>query len=167
MGAVDVLLSSPIPVVLSIFLNVVLLAAGWFFVIPLIDRERKLQEAHDTLVLDSTANSKQTADVLVTLSQSLEEIRTIVERPVSTNLDSLIEAQRSYTETVTSLLKEIRSSLDSDDRDNSQMLTLLTNLERNSERLIRTAADISEKQSQVSGILIGMHTPWANNPRGV
>lgn len=157
MGAIDLLLSSPIPVVLSVFLNAILFIVGYFFVLPMIEAKKTLVSTNSQLADDVSKHNQKTADALTQLSQAVSEIKSLVERPVSTELNTLIDVQKRTNESIVSLLGDIRSTLDSGSRDSPQIIDALDALERHCERILRNCSDINDKQSQLTGIMLGLN----------
>jgi hypothetical protein len=161
MGAIDLLYSSPIPVILAMGLNAFLMAGYWFFVFPMMDELKALRKRS----AEFDANYLQSADAIKQMSQILEEIREAVERPVS-NQD--VNAVVAVCENIMVSINDIRVNLGKDNpRERAELLNQVDNIERNSERILRTISEVSEKQSQVTGLILGINMQRGTPPRGV
>lgn len=160
MGAIDVLYSSPIPVSLAIGFNLILLAVGWFYVLPLqeeVKSLRKRAENFDNSYLQSVDAIKKMQDVL-------DQIHDAVKHPDTQALTSLAVV----CDSIMGQMNDIRSNLGKEDpRDRAELLNLLESVERNSERILRTVSDVSDKQSQVTGLMLGLGMQRGNPPRSV
>ncbi len=162
MGAIDLLYSSPIPVILAMGLNALLMAGYWFFVFPVMDEVKALRKRG----AEFDASYLQSADAVKQMSQILEEIREAVERPVS-NQD--VVAVVAVCENIMVSINDIRVNLGKDNpRERAELLNQVDNIERNSERILRTISEVSEKQSQVTGLILGINMQRGTTPpRGV
>lgn len=160
MGAIDVLYSSPIPVSLAIGFNLILLAVGWFFVLPLheeVKSLRKRAENFDNSYIQSVESIKKMQD-------DLDEILGLLKHPDNTALVSLAV----MCDTLLSQMNDMRNNIGKEDpRERAELINLLESLERNSERILRTVSDVSDKQSQVTGLMLGLGMQRGNPPRGV
>ena len=163
MGAIDVLYSSPIPVTLAMGMNIILLAVFYFYVFPLQEEVKALRKRasdFDTSYLDSV-------EVIEQMSEKLDEIHIFLKTP-----NPEIAALSTLSKDVLSMLQDVRANVNADDpRNHAELINLMEALERNSERILRTVSDVSDKQSQVTGIMLGMgmqrNSGGPNHPRGV
>lgn len=161
MGAIDVLYSSPIPVILAMGLNALLMAGYWFFVFPLLDEVKNLRKRS----ADFDASYLQSADAIKEMSQTLALIQEAVERPVSTHD---IAAVVNVCENIMASINDIRVNLGKENpRENAELMHQIENIERNSERILRTISEVSEKTSQVTGIILGINMQRGTPARGV
>jgi predicted PurR-regulated permease PerM len=160
MGAIDVLYSSPIPVSLAIGFNLILLAVGWLFVLPLHEEVKSLRKRAENF-----DNSYiQSVDAIKKMQDDLDEILGVVKHPDTQALTSLAVV----CDSLMSQVNDIRNNLGKEDpRERAELLNLLESLERNSERILRTVSDVSDKQSQVTGLMLGLGMQRGNPPRGV
>jgi molybdenum-dependent DNA-binding transcriptional regulator ModE len=160
MGAIDVLYSSPIPVSLAIGFNLILLAVGWLFVLPLHEEVKSLRKRAENF--DNSYS--QSVDAIKKMQDDLDEILGVVKHPDTQALTSLAVV----CDALMSQVNDIRNNLGKEDpRERAELLNLLETLERNSERILRTVSDVSDKQSQVTGLMIGLGMQRGNPPRGV
>lgn len=168
MGAIDVLYSSPIPVALAMGFNVILLAVFYFYVFPLQEEVKALRlrsAEFDTKYMDSVVVISDSVEVIEQMSDKLNEIHVFLKTP---NAD--VAALASVCTSILTVVQDIRSSAShGDPRKHAELLSLIEALERNSERILRTVSDVSDKQSQVTGIMLGMgmQRHSGDGPRGV
>jgi len=161
MGAIDLLYSSPIPVILAIGLNALLMAGYWFYVFPMVDEVKALRKRG----AEFDANYLQSADAIKQMSQLLGEILEAVERPVSSHD---VSAVVTVCDSIMASINDIRVNLGKENpRDRIELMNQVDNIERNSERILRTISEVSEKQSQVTGIILGINMQRGTPPRGV
>lgn len=168
MGAIiDFIYSSPIPTILALAIAIMLGAGYWFFVFPLLDEVKLLRTKNVELQDNLLEHSRKSTDTLAAMSQSLADIKAIVERPGSGGSSS-IEELKTLCDGIVTSLGDIRAGLARDNpRDRANLTTQIDNIDRNIERILRTTSEIGDKQSQVSGIILGLTMQRATPPRGV
>ena len=174
MGAIDVILSSPIPTIVLLVACVLLAAGYWFFVFPLLDevktlrtRDAEWQVKIDDLHVKLTDVNLKSAESLAAFTSTMDKIRAAVEKPSN---DGIQEDFRTFSESIMSSLGDIRLNLGNDTtRQQAELLSQIDNIERTTERILKSVADVSDKQSQVSGMVLGITMRGAGNlpPRGV
>jgi hypothetical protein len=161
MGMIDTIFSSPIPTIIAMLMSLVFGAVIWWFAIP---QSAQLKEAVAKIAvkeLEIKELRTTHTDDLKKMSQMLSEILAIVERPVSIpGLDELRIL-------ITSMAGALNGSQHLDAAMVRELQNSLSAIDRNTERLLRTLSEVSEKQSQVSGIFLGLNMNRGEAPRGV
>lgn len=171
MGAIDAILSSPIPTIVLIVICVMLGAGYWFFVFPLLDeiktlrgRDSEWQGKYDTLQTRLTEVNTKSVDALSTFNATMDKLRAAIEKPA----DSDGKEFENLSETILAALGDIRSNLGKDtSRQQAELLSQIDNIERTTERILKSVADVSDKQSQVSGIILGITMRGGTQARGL
>lgn len=171
MGAIDAILSSPIPTIVLLVACVLLSAGYWFFVFPQIDeiktlrtRDSEWQGKYDTLQARLTEVNTKSVDTLQTFNATMEKLRAAIEKP-----DGDGKEFETLSENILTALGDIRLNLGKDtSRQQAELLSQIDNIERTTERILKSVADVSDKQSQVSGIILGLNMRNGQPPaRGV
>ena len=161
MGMIDTIFSSPIPTIIAMVLALAFGAVIWWFAIP---QMQQLKEALATIVeKDEEIKELRTThtDDLKKMSQMLSEILAIVERPVS------IPAIEEIRNTISTMATALSGNRHLDASTVRELQNCMNAIDRNTERLLRTMSEVSEKQSQVSGIILGLNMHRGEAPRGV
>jgi signal transduction histidine kinase len=161
MGMIDTIFSSPIPTIIAMMLALAFGAVIWWFAIP---QAAQLKEALATIVdKDEEIKELRTThtDDLKKMSQMLSEILAIVERPVS------IPALEELRSLLNSMSGALNGNRHLDSTTVRELQNCMNTIDRNTERLLRTLSEVSEKQSQVSGIILGLNMHRGEAPRGV
>lgn len=169
MGAIDAILSSPIPTIVLLVACILLGAGYWFFVFPQIDeiktlrtRDSEWQGKYDTLQARLTEVNTKSVDTLQTFNATMEKLRAAIEKPDDGKEFEIL------SENILTALGDIRLNLGKDtSRQQAELLSQIDNIERTTERILKSVADVSDKQSQVSGIILGISMRAGNTPRGV
>ena len=169
MGAIDAILSSPIPTIVLLVACILLGAGYWFFVFPQIDeiktlrtRDSEWQGKYDTLQARLTEVNTKSVDTLQTFNATMEKLRAAIEKPDDGKEFEIL------SENILTALGDIRLNLGKDtSRQQAELLSQIDNIERTTERILKSVSDLSDKQSQVSGILLGISMRAGNTPRGV
>ena len=159
MGAIDAILSSPIPTIVLIVICAMLAAGYWFFVFPMIDEIKNLrtrdagwQDKYDTLQTRLTEVNTKSVDTLSSFNATMEKLRAAIEKPA----DGDGKEFETLSENILTALGDIRLNLGKDtSRQQAEMLSQIDNIERTAERILKSVADVIDKQSQVSGIILG------------
>lgn len=161
MGAIDAILSSPIPTIVMIVICILLGAGYWFFVFPLLDeikllrtRDADWQGKYDALQNRLTEINTKSVETLDSFTATMEKLRAAVEKPAGNEIQ---DEFLTLSENIMSSLGDIRLALGKDtSRQQAELLSQVDNIERTAERILKSVADVSDKQSQVSGIILGI-----------
>lgn len=159
MGAIDVLFSSPIPTAISMVVALALGLLIWFWAIPQSATLKKAQTSLEEKDVEIKELRNKHTDDLKRMSQTLDEILTAVERPISI---PILEELKSSLSTI---MGTIRGTKELDATTIREITSTLSTIDRNTERLLRTVSEVSEKQSQVSGIILGISMQRGGEPR--
>lgn len=153
MGFLEVILSSPLPTVLALFVAGILLAGYWFIVLPQLAEMKNLRENH-TEALSTIAkfdeNFIKINDNTTKTNVSLQAVTAIVERQAKQ-----MQVLTQHTLHISQRTKNIE-----------EQVAALQVLARNSEHALRILSEISDKQSQLSGVVFGLNLRGTNPPRG-
>ena len=173
MEFINTIFSSPLPVAISAIIAIACLLGYWFFVLPLLEDVKTLRETNATLTQKlgdefelQKANMQKFTQELATNLQSQQNITELV--TIVSSLKLTVEQQSTALgSTLGQMFEDVRDSLD-------KLGSVLTNssdtsvhknddLRREVERLGRLLEsmtsqlrDMSDKQSQVAGVLTGM-----------
>lgn len=171
MGAIDAILSSPIPTIVLIVVCAMFAAGYWIFVFPQIDeiktlrtRDAEWQGKYDTLQTRLTEVNTKSVDTIQSFNATMEKLRAAIEKP-----DGDGKEFETLSENILTALGDIRLNLGKDtSRQQAELLSQIDNIERTTERILKSVADVSDKQSQVSGIILGLNMRNGQPPaRGV
>lgn len=173
MDFINTIFSSPLPVAISAVIAVACLAGYWFFVIPLLEEVKTLRTKNVELqsllgeeFVQQKASVQRFMAELATGLQSQQNINELV--AVVASLKSTIEQQHhalsgslermlhELQEIVRRLVSAVDNTTDSSGRKDEEIRREVERLGRLIESVSRTVADISDKQSQVAGVLTGM-----------
>lgn len=167
MGAIiDIIYSSPIPTIVAIVIAILLGAGYWFFVFPLLDEVKILRTRNIELENNLLDHSRKNTDALAAMSQMLTDIKTVVERP--TNSGSNADDIRLLCEGIMTSISDMRVNLGRENpRDRAELMNQMDSMDRNIERILRGTSELSEKQSQVTGIILGLTMQRGTPPRSV
>lgn len=167
MELVGALLSGPVPVTVSAVIALSCLAAIWFFALPLLEEVKELRSQNRELQRDVTErmkNSNEEVTILLTkLSYRLEEFdgKKVVESlecfdkvfsEIKTNGRHIVELSERLQVVANSLASHIEVEMTFGREANRE----IERLSRALEQLNGQLTDISERQSQFTGILTGM-----------
>jgi hypothetical protein len=170
MGAIDAILSSPIPTIVLLVVCVLLGAGYWFFVFPLLDeiktlrtRDADWQGKYDALNDKFTESNVKNTETLKSFSATMDTLRAATEK--SAGNDAIQEDFRTFSESIMQSLGDIRLNLGKDtSRQHAELHSQVDNIERTTERILKSVADVSDKQSQVSGIILGITMRGGGSP---
>lgn len=173
MDFIQTIFSSPLPVAISAVIAVACLAGYWFFVIPLLEEAKTLREANaelqskmgDEFELQKANVQRFMQDLATSLhsQQNITELVTVV-GSLKLAIDHQTTALSGGLERMFAEVQEALESLSSTLNNTSETYTRkhddirreVERLGRLLEQLTRQVADISDKQSQVAGVLTGM-----------
>ena len=162
MEAINVLLAGPIPTVIAVLIALCLGAGYWFFVFPLVDEAKRLRTQNESLAADLVQNSSQ---LVLQMSAQLAEIKTICQSHSTTIAQDILPQLLEQHEAQQELLEELKAFI-SDLHNRDKRST--EDLQHTVERLIRAVSEINDKQSQISGVILGLSMTNAHNPvRGI
>lgn len=155
MDFLNAFLSGPVPSVVAIIIALLLAAGYWFFVFPLVNEVASLREINNKMtaeLLQQNANASAFASALKELKHGKLD---------QGALNKLLEAQdivqKSLRDVSNGLLELKEKSL----RTDSELI-------HNLERIVRMVSEVNDKQSQVSGVILGLTMSHAHNPaRGI
>ena len=153
-NVINTILSSPLPTIIAVVVALLLAAGYWFFVLPGMEELKNLRTRNTEL--ESEVLNRLNLDTIDNIKAQLDAIKATVERP--TGLDSLKESLTAIKDGI----RELKESLNTSG--NSSVLLQLNTIERNTERLLRNVADLSDKQSQATGVLLGLSMTSRNAP---
>lgn len=173
MDAIQTIFSSPLPVAISAVIAVACLAGYWFFVIPLMEEVKTLRETNVDLQIKLGGEFEQQK---ASIQKFMQEVMTGVQNQQNVGeLVSVVNALRTTVEqqtnalnsTLVRILDDIQESIarlspvmtnisETSARKDDEIRREVERLGRLLESLTRTVADISDKQSQVAGVLTGM-----------
>ena len=153
-NVINTILSSPLPTIIAVVVALLLAAGYWFFVLPGMEELKNLRTRN--MELESEVLNRLNLDTIDNIKAQLDAIKATVERP--TGLDSLKESLTAIKDGI----RELKESLNTSG--NSSVLLQLNTIERNTERLLRNVADLSDKQSQATGVLLGLSMTSRNAP---
>lgn len=161
MGFLNALLSGPIPSVVAIVIALLLASGYWFFVFPLIGEAAKLREQNSNLTAEL---SRSVANVLA-LTPTILEIKRLCEDQSSSIGQEILPKLLEQQENVQKALRDVRTAIaelqEKTTRADNEVL-------RDLERLVRIISEVNDKQSQVSGVILGLSMSHAHNPaRGI
>jgi hypothetical protein len=161
MDFLNAFLSGPIPSVVSVLIALMLAAGYWFFVFPLVSEAASLRESNNKL----TAELSQTSAAALAVSQQLLEIKRLCQDQSSSIGQEILPKLLEHQESVQRVLRDLRTAL-SDFQDKSTRTD--SEVVRDLERIVRIISEINDKQSQVSGVILGLSMSNAHNPaRGI
>lgn len=173
MDAIQTIFSSPLPVAISAIIAVACLLGYWFFVIPLLEEVKKLREANASLQSKmgdefelQKANLQKFMQELTTSLQSQNNISELVAivnslkvavDHQSTALDSSFrQLAEDVRDSLDSLNTALSNTSDSSTRKHDDIRREVERLGRLLESLATKVMEVSDKQSQVAGVLTGM-----------
>ncbi|MNQ21842.1 hypothetical protein D3C85_349700 [compost metagenome] len=173
MDFMQTILSSPLPIAVCAVITLACLAGYWFFVIPLLEEVKTLRDSNTELQKKlgdefelQKANVQKFMQELATSLQSQQNVTDLVTMVGA--LKSAVEQQSTALSGVMErMFHEVRDSLDklgevldtasdSSKHDHTDIQREVERLTRLLESLARQVSDISDKQSQVAGVLTGM-----------
>lgn len=157
MGFLNGLLSGPIPSTIAIIIAFLLGAGYYFFVFPLISDHAALRKQNEKLV-------GEVSDGAAILA-ALVEIKKLCQDQVSGLSVELLPKLAEQQESLHKALREIQAVV-------AEVQTKTTRaddeMNRELERIVRIISEINDKQSQVSGVILGLTMSHAHNPaRGI
>lgn len=173
MDAIQTIFSSPLPVAISAVIAIACLAGYYFFVIPLLEEVKALRTSNSDLQRKlgdefelAKANMQRFMQELATGMQSQQNITELV--TIVGSLKAAVEHQSTaLSGTLDRMFEEVRESLaklgsaltntsDTSTRKHDEIQREIDRLGRLLETLTRQVSEISDKQSQVAGVLTGM-----------
>lgn len=173
MDFIQTILSSQLPIAVCTVIAVACLAGYYFFVIPLLEEVKTLRDSNADLQKKlgdefelQKANIQKFMQELATSLQSQQNVADLV--TVVGALKSAVEQQSTaLTGIMERTFLEVRESLDklgsvldiasdSSKHDRGDLQREVERLTRMLESVSRQISDISDKQSQVAGVLTGM-----------
>lgn len=171
-------LSSPIPIVVSGSIALCMLMMAWYL-IPLIGETKKLREENQELTekyLDAVGTRYTDLEVTIaSFASTLKEADEVQWNLFLLEFNTYIDKQqkfltaindRSSTEILAGLNNAHTSAANYRDKDDANQTRMLRDIERMNqliEQLTYKISDISDKQSQTTGILTGMSILHGNN----
>lgn len=176
MDFIATIFSSPLPVAVSAVIAVSACAGYWFFVIPLLEEVKVLRvrnkELQDNLEVELRTHFKDNSDKMDNLATSIASCDI---KDVSTKLSELkaiLEAQNSALihsievniNQVHTILGNVETQLKSEGgTGNDKIRGELSSINKLLDDIASDVDDISDKQSQVTGILTGMSIAQSMN----
>lgn len=173
MDFMQTILSSPLPIAVCVVITAACLAGYYFFVIPLLEEVKTLRDQNSDLQRKlgdefelQKANVQKFMQELATSLQSQQNVSDLV--TIVGALKSAVEQQSTaLTGVMERMFLEVRESLDKlsevldtafdhSKQGRSDVQREVERLTRLLESLSRQVSDISDKQSQVAGVLTGM-----------
>lgn len=157
MGFLNGLLSGPLPSAVAIIIAIMMGAGYYFFVLPLVSDHAALRKKNDEL----TGELSNNVAVLATLA----EIKKLCQDQASGLSVELLPKLAEQQESLHKALREIQTLV-------AEVQTKTTRaddeMNRELERIVRIISEINDKQSQVSGVILGLTMSHAHNPaRGI
>ena len=157
MGFLNGLLSGPIPSVVAVMAALLMGAGYYFFVFPLISDHATLRKKNTELTDELSNNALVLA--------SLQEIKKLCNDQASGLSVELLPKLAEQQASLHRALREIQSVV-------AEVQTKTTRaddeMNRELERIVRIISEINDKQSQVSGVILGLTMSHAHNPaRGI
>lgn len=179
MEFIQTIFSSPMPVAISAVIAVACLAGYWFFVIPLLETNKRLQEQNDELqkrvsgefdqqkasiqkFMQELTSAMQNQQNITELVGAVNALRAIVENQSHALGGTLTRMLDDVKDTIVRLSNVLDATSETSARKDDEIRREVERLGRLLESLTRTVADISDKQSQVTGVLTGMSIAGAN-----
>ena len=173
MDAIQTIFSSPLPVAISAVIAVACLAGYWFFVIPLMEEVKTLRETNVELqsklggefeqqkasiqrFMQEVMTGVQNQQNVGELVSVVNALRTTVEQQTNALNSTLVRILDDIQESIARLSPVISNLSETSARKDDEIRREVERLGRLLESLTRTVADISDKQSQVAGVLTGM-----------
>jgi archaellum component FlaC len=173
MDAIQTIFSSPLPVAISAVIAVACLAGYWFFVIPLLEEVKTLRETNVELqsklggefeqqkasiqrFMQEVMTGVQNQQNVGELVSVINALRTTVEQQTNALNSTLVRILDDIQESIARLSPVISNLSETSARKDDEIRREVERLGRLLESLTRTVADISDKQSQVAGVLTGM-----------
>lgn len=173
MDAIQTIFSSPLPVAISAVIAVACLAGYWFFVIPLLEEVKTLRETNVELqsklggefeqqkasiqrFMQEVMTGVQNQQNVGELVSVINTLRTTVEQQTNALNSTLVRILDDIQESIARLSPVISNLSETSARKDDEIRREVERLGRLLESLTRTVADISDKQSQVAGVLTGM-----------
>lgn len=173
MDSINTIFSSPLPVAISAVIAVACLAGYWFFVIPLLDEvktlretnsstqqkmgdEFELQKANVQRFMQELAASLQSQQNITELVSTVSSLKLAVEHQTTALSGSLERMFEDVQEALERLTSALNQTSETSTRKHDEIRREVERLGRLLEQLTRQVADISDKQSQVAGVLTGM-----------
>lgn len=157
MGFLNGLLSGPIPSTIAVLIALLLGAGYYFFVFPLISDHAALRKKNIELIGELSNN----AAVLIVLA----EIKKLCQDQASGISVELLPKLAEQQASLHKALRDIQAVV-------AEVQTKTTRaddeMNRELERIVRIISEINDKQSQVSGVILGLTMSHAHNPaRGI
>lgn len=157
MGFLNGLLSGPIPSTIAIIIALLMGAGYYFFVFPLISDHAALRKKNSEL----TGELSNNAAVLAVLA----EIKKLCQDQASGISVELLPKLAEQQASLHKALRDIQAVV-------AEVQTKTTRaddeMNRELERIVRIISEINDKQSQVSGVILGLTMSHAHNPaRGI
>jgi len=173
MDAIQTIFSSPLPVAISAVIAVACLAGYWFFVIPLLEEVKTLRETNVELqsklggefeqqkasiqrFMQEVMTGVQNQQNVGELVSVVNALRTTVEQQTNALNSTLVRILDDIQESIARLSPVMTNISETSARKDDEIRREVERLGRLLESLTRTVADISDKQSQVAGVLTGM-----------
>jgi len=173
MDAIQTIFSSPLPVAISAVIAVACLAGYWFFVIPMLEEVKTLRETNVELqsklggefeqqkasiqrFMQEVMTGVQNQQNVGELVSVINALRTTVEQQTNALNSTLVRILDDIQESIARLSPVISNLSETSARKDDEIRREVERLGRLLESLTRTVADISDKQSQVAGVLTGM-----------
>lgn len=180
MEAVAALLNGPLPIVVTSIIALASLAGYWFFVIPTLEEVKVLRERNTELqatmveeVKNQTLGLKATLESLqsdVADRENINELLVAI-RGMCSSLDqyhgSTSASLREVLGAVRQATESVRNVVDGHSSDGARASENISRevdrLGRVLDQLSRQLTDVSDRQSQVAGILTGMSIAKSSN----
>ncbi len=149
MEAIDALLASPLPVIVSLVVALMCVIGIYVFVLPMMEENRKLRQSvtdHQEAIQDSLKNLSPMLEDIAHVKKMLEN---------EGGLKSLFTEHQQHITKISQQLAAVQ-----EDESSEEVMKTLQNIES---RLIH----LSEKQTHLSGMIQGINMMRDNPPRGV
>lgn len=173
MDFIQTILSSPLPTAIAAVIAASALAGYWFFVIPLLEEVKELrsqnsnmqnrmgdefdsQKANVQRFMNELASSIQGQQNINELVTSIEDLKQAVDQQAKSLGGNFAQTLSDIRTALSALNQALSNTSEAANRKDEEIRREVERLGRLLEQLTRQVADISDKQSQVAGVLTGM-----------
>ncbi len=153
MAFLDILWSSPLPTIAAVVIAIACAVGYWLFVLPMIEDVKRLRSENS----DAAATISEYQKHFLKIQETVDKTQTNL-----TTVATLVERQTKQIHVLTQHTLHVSQRTKSVE----EQVSSLQLIARNSEHALRILSEISDKQSQLSGVIYGLNLRGSSPPRG-